>query len=422
MNLPQDYNLSSLDVVKIIQNNQANLYKIQMLQKYYDNQHNILKKYVQDSTKPCNKLLFNFPKYIADNYTSFIVGNPVTYNCMDTSLLDNLQYILDYNDTSALDAKLCSDMNVTGTAFELHYVDENGVNRFTSISPEEGIVIYDDTLEQNILYFIRIITNTDLDNNVTYTIEVYDRKSVKRYSADSLYSNLILLDEQEHYYNDVPVVVYQDKSCFEDILSLVDAYERLASAEVDDFEAFVDAYMVLKGMTATSEDIQAMKENRVLLLDTDADASYLVKQADTAQIESIKQDLITNIHKLSCCPNFADESFGTSSGVAMRYKLLGFTNAAQGKIRSFKKGLMRRLELICNILNLKGNDFDFTMIKPVFTPNLPVDLQESVTLVNQLRGLVSDETLLSILPFVEDVNVELARVQKQNENDYQIGV
>ena len=61
-------------------------------------------------------------------------------------------------------------------------------------------------------------------------------------------------------------------------------------------------------------------------------------------------------------------------------------------------------------------------LKPVFTPNLPVDLQESITLVNQLRGLVSDETLLSILPFVEDVSVELERVQKQNENEYQIGV
>lgn len=421
MNLPQDYNLSSLDVVKIIQNNQVNLSKIQMLQKYYDNQHNILKKYVQDSTKPNNKLLFNFPKYIADNYTSFIVGNPVTYNCMDTSLLDNLQYILDYNDTSALDAKLCSDMNVTGTAFELHYIDENGINRFTSIPPQEGIVIYDDTLEQNILYFIRVIINTDLDNNITYTIELYDKKSVKRYSADSLFGNLTFVDEQEHYYNDVPVIVYQDKSCFEDVLSLIDAFEKLSSAEVDDYEEFVNSYMILKGMTAEAEDIQQMKQNRVLLLDTDADASYLVKQADTTQIESIKQDLITNIHKLSCCPNFADESFGTSSGVAMRYKLLGFTNAAQGKIRSFKKGLMRRLELICNILNLKGNNFDFTMIKPVFTPNLPVDLQESVTLVNQLRGLVSDETLLSILPFVDDVGAELERVQKQNENDYQIG-
>ena len=248
MNLPQDYNLSSLDVIKIIQNNQANLSKIQMLQKYYDNQHNILKKYVQDSTKPNNKLLFNFCRYIADNFTSFMVGNPVTYNSVDAALLDNMQYLLDYNDTSALDAKLCSDMNITGTAFELHYVDENGINRFTSISPEEGIVIYDDTLEQNILYFIRIITNKDLDNNITYLIELYDNKSVKRYSADSLYSNLILLDEQEHYYNDVPVVVYQDKSCFEDVLSLVDAYEKLSSAEVDDYTGITEDRTLKKGM------------------------------------------------------------------------------------------------------------------------------------------------------------------------------
>ena len=36
-------------------------------------------------------------------------------------------------------------------------------------------------------------------------------------------------------------------------------------------------------------------------------------------------------------------------------------------------------------------------------------------MVNNLRGLVSDETLLAQIPFIKDVAAELERIEKQNE-------
>jgi len=61
-------------------------------------------------------------------------------------------------------------------------------------------------------------------------------------------------------------------------MTLQDAYNKLLSAEVDDFESFADAYLVLKGMMGTDpEDLADMKRNRALLLDNDAEASYLTK-------------------------------------------------------------------------------------------------------------------------------------------------
>ena len=64
--------------------------------------------------------------------------------------------------------------------------------------------------------------------------------------------------------------------------------------------------MILKNIDADPEDIQKMRSNRVLLLGEDSDASYLTKQVNIEQINSLKKDFVENIHKISCVPNMND--------------------------------------------------------------------------------------------------------------------
>ena len=54
-------------------------------------------------------------------------------------------------------------------------------------------------------------------------------------------------------------------------------------------------------------------------------------------------------------------------------------------------------------------------VEITFTRNLPIDLAETANTVNAFRGLVSDATLLSMLPFVSDVEKELALVKEQEQ-------
>ena len=56
-------------------------------------------------------------------------------------------------------------------------------------------------------------------------------------------------------------------------------------------------------------------------------------------------------------------------------------------------------------------------IKIIFTINLPENVLETAQTVNQLRNLVSDETLLSQIPFVTDVDKEVERVKEANSID-----
>lgn len=402
------------------------LRRLEGLWQKYQGQHGILEKRWSDPTRPCNRLMYNFPRYIADNYASYMVGNQIAYKSNNGDAMRRIAGILSYNDSGFEDNRIALDLCVCGAAFEIHYLDQDGMERFVRAEPWEMIPVFDNTLEGNLRCVIRCYTVVEGEEK-KFLADVYDAREIVHYRGGEGFLGLVETGRERHYYGDVPVVAYLDRSSFEDVTSLVEAYEKLSSAEVDDYEAFVDAMLVLKGAVVTSEkdengddDLALMKKNRVLLLDPDSDASYLTKEVNSSQIENIKAELVENIHKLSGCPNFADEAFGTSSGIAMAYKLLGFTNAGKKRIRAMKKGLQRRLELLCNILDKRGMRIDYRDIEVVFTPSLPVDNAAAVQTIAQLRGLVSDETLIAQLPFVEDVAAELARVAAQNANTYEI--
>jgi SPP1 family phage portal protein len=206
-------------------------------------------------------------------------------------------------------------------------------------------------------------------------------------------------------------------------MTLNDAYNELLSGEVDSWDAFADAYLVLKGCEADSEDLRAMKENRVLILDADADAQYLTKSVSDTQVENMLTNINDQIHKVALSPDFNDEKFMASSGIAIKYKLMGMENNASAIESNMRKALQKRIELISTILNLKGDDV-WRDVNIVFTRNLPENTVEIANMVNSLRGLVSDYTLLGLLPFIDNVDKEMERVKEQKESEmelYQFG-
>jgi SPP1 family phage portal protein len=96
----------------------------------------------------------------------------------------------------------------------------------------------------------------------------------------------------------------------------------------------------------------------------------------------------------------------------MQYKLFIMKQVVANKERKFKKGLQRRLELICNYLNFRGASYNYLDISIKFERNEPIDVQTNVATALQLNGFVSKETALSALPssIVPDVNAEIEKL------------
>lgn len=401
----------------------SNKIKLNKYLNYYSGKQDILQKFTKDESKPCNRIVTNYCYNIVQNYQGYLTGQDVTYS--STQDISAIQDILNYNDVGATDNELLRNALIYGLAFEIAYIDEDKKQRFKVLDSRECIPIYDNTLNQELMYVIRYYAVDTTDATKGYNVEVYDKDFVRHFKSDCAYSSISMIAEVPHYFKQVPITVFtlnrEEVSIFDKIVSLQDAYNNLLSSEIDDFQAFCDAYLVLKGVTAEDEDVMSMKENRVLLLPPDnqtvsgAEASYLSKSISDTQIENMLKNINDTIHKIAASPDFSQESFGTSSGIALRFRLLGFENAASSIVKNMTKALQRRIELICDILNLtgEGNEALWRDIEIVFKRNIPVDNMEAASIVNTLRGLVSDKTLLTLLPFITDIDREMELIKEQ---------
>ena len=381
-----------------------------------------MRKQASDVGKPCNRVMTNYCYNIVQNYKGYLTGIDIAYS--SDQELDMVFDVLNYNDCHTVDSQLLQDALIYGVAYEIAYIDEWGKHRFKTLNPMTCFPIYDNTLNQDLKYAVRLYMD-DLIEKDSYIVEVYSDKWVRTYKSTMGFKSFNLIKEEPHYFGMVPITVFQlnenRKSIFDQIITLQDAYNELLSAEVDDFQSFADAYLVLKGMMGTDpEDLADAKRTRAFMIDSDADASYLTKNISDTQIQNMLSNINDAIHKIANSPDFNDEKLLAQSGIAMRYKLVGFENASSAIEAEMRKALQRRIELICAIANLKGSESVWRDIKITFTRNLPTNLTETAQVVNSLRGLVSDQTLLSLLPFITDTQAEMDRLAEEKQANYSL--
>lgn len=413
-------NLDSLLLQKMISKFRVEVEpKLQRYKNYYDGKQAILNKAYADASKPCSRTVINYCKNIVDSYDGYL-ATPGCISYRSEQDIDDIMNILRYNDYAAEDADFLLDALIYGVAAELMYIDETGHTRFRLINPTTCFGVCDDSLTGDLLYFVRMYKVNDWDESNIYNVDVYSDYDIKHYTMNGANGYLSFVSEEPHYFSQCPANIFtlpDEKSIFDCIMSLQDAANELVSSEIDDYSAFCDAYLALIGVDADVEDIASMKENRVLVLPDGAAAQWLTKNANDTQVENILKRIHESIYRIAQCPDFSSESFvgGVSSGVAIRYRLTGMETKA-GKIEGeMKKALQRRVEIICGIASLKLGEEVFRDISIDFKRNIPEDYTSIINMINSLKGTVSDSTLLSLLPFVEDVNAELAAVQEQKQ-------
>lgn len=393
--------------------------RLEKYKNYYDGVQAILRKAYADPTKPCNRTVINYCKNIVDSYCGYL-ATPGYINYRSDVDIENIMDVLRYNDYQAEDSDFLLDALIYGVAAELMYIDTDGKTRFRLINPTQCFGICDDSLTGDLLYFVRMYVANEWDDSNVFNVDVYSPISVKHYTMHGFNGALQFVAEEPHYFNQCPANIFalpDEKSIFDCILNLQDSANELLSAEVDDYEAFCDAYLVLEGVDADTDDIASMKENRVLVLPEGAKAAWLTKNANDAQVENILKRIQESIYRIAACPDFSSESFvgGVSSGVAIQYRLTGMETRA-GKIEAvMKKALQRRIEIIAGIASLKLGEEVFRDIHIEFMRNIPEDQTATINLINSLKGTVSDETLLSQLSFIEDPAAEVEKVYAQNQ-------
>ena len=391
--------------------------KLTKYKNYYDGIQAILNKSYSDPTKPCSKTVINYCKNIVDSYCGYLATpGYISYYSQDN--IDQIMNILRYNDYQSEDSDFLLDALIYGTAAELMYIDTEGQTRFHLINPTQCFGIYDDSLTGDLMYFVRIYKANEWDNSDLYYVDVYSDYNVRHYTMSGMSGYLTFKSEEPHYFSQCPANIFtlpDEKSIFDCIMSQQDSVNELLSSEIDDYSAFCDAYLCITGADADANDIEIMKENRVIILPDNAMASWLTKNANDAQVENMLKRIHDSIYRIAQCPDFSSETFvgGVSSGVAIRYRLTGMENRAGIIEGRMKKALQRRIEIICGIASLKLGEEVFRDIQINFKRNIPEDTAATVDMITKLKGTVSDKTLITQLDFVNDADMEMEALKEQ---------
>ena len=382
------------------------------LKDFYTGNHAILKQKAKDKYKPDNRLVVNFAKYIVDTFNGYFIGNPVSMFHEDKTVNDYLAYIDGYNDQSDNNAELSKICSIYGHGFELVFNDENSEIGITYMTPIDGFVVYDNTIQNKPLFACHYGLNDD-DEEVGY---FYTKDAVYQFATVS--GAYTIVEETPNVFGDIPMIEYLEneerQSIFENVKTLINAFNKALSEKANDVEYYADAYLKVLGAEIDEKTLQTLRDTRIINVSGDdtLTVEFMTKPSADGTQENLLERLQKLIFEISMVANISDENFGNSSGISLRYKLQSMDNLAKSKERKFQSGMSRRYRLISNYPTSKIGENEWVNIQYKFTRNVPANLAEEADIAQTLSGIVSEETQVSVLSIVQNAKEE---VQRKNE-------
>lgn len=417
-----------MNVVNDFESNQVP--RLQTLKNYYLGNNDITKedKRRREEHLADNRASHNFAKYVSQFIQGYMMGVPLKTAYPDDDDIDkSLREINRINDADEHNSALVLDQSIYGRAYELLYRSKGDENRFAKLDVESTFVIYDESVEMNPLFGVRIIESEYTESK---EIHLYSDTDIKVYDATE---EMTLKSEEGHKFDGVPIIEYQNddyrQGDFEDALTLIDLYDAAQSDTANYMQDLNDAMLVIKGhLEIDTDKAKEMKDANTLILETEldsegrhdnsADAFYIYKEYDVAGTEAYKDRVFNNILLFTSIPNLLDDgkSSGVASGEALKMKLFALSQKRATKERMFKKSLRDRYRLINNLSSFLAElEFDPNDISITFTENLPSMIDNELSWFTKAGGTLSQHTLLSQLSFVENADEEIERIEQEDE-------
>jgi SPP1 family phage portal protein len=395
----------------------------------YMSDHDILRAPAKAKWKPDNRIVVNFPKYIVDTTNGFFIGNPIKTVADDKAVSDFVEYIDQYNDQDDNNAELSKLCCIFGKGYEMYFTDEDAQLCITYLSPIDAFMIFDDSILERPLYFVR--RYTDRDGNEWgsvangFGVRYFKVSGGVKWRDEGKTGKDIKDGWKAHYFPGVPATEYventEKQGAFEPVLTMVNAYNKALSEKANDVDYFADAYLKVLGAKVESEDVEFIRDNRILNFEGEDAQKIIAEFMAKPSNDEGQEHLLDRLERLIFCigqtANASDENFGTQSGIAMLYKMWNTSNKGKTKQRKFESGMNRRYRLLFGHPSSKVTADAWCQLHYQFTPNIPQNLLEEAEIAGKLEGVTSHETQLKVLSIVDNVEDELDKIEEENKAD-----
>lgn len=431
--------------------------RLDELERYYEgfNASILQKERRKEDFMADHRAVHNFAQYISTFIQGYMTGIPIKteYVAMeDKDILDDeqrmeyarqesemineeLQALNRINEADEHNSELVLDQSIFGRAYEFIYRNREDELKFAKLDPKHTFVVYDVSVDRDPVAGVRYLK--DFNDDSIYNVYVYTERNVTEYRMDVRKQNrLVFVDRQPCYFGGVQINEYENNSKrqgdFESVLSLIDLYDSAQSDLANYSQDLNDAMLVIEGNVKMDiSGAKDMKQANIMMLKPAIDpngnvhpvrAYYIYKQYDVAGMEAYKTRVMNDIFLISNVPNLLDEKFSSNqSGEALKMKLFGLAQKRATKERKFKKALRNRYRLLRNNMFFASElDFDVESLQITFTENMPRAISNEIEWFSNLGGELSQETMLSLLSFVENPKEERGKIESEQKEESSI--
>ena len=377
-------------------------------------------------------------------------------NKQDEELKVLIEYISKYNDDGAEFFDLAYDYFGLRACYEILYENNENEIVYTKQSALNTIAIWDYETPINQIGQLRKWTEKDKNNNDIIIAELITVNGKKYYYPTPEDVKNFKEDESRREakkWDMIPCIAIESEiglSSFELVISLICAYERVIQNSRNTFQYNDDAKLKITGFMPDEDTLtlEKDKEGNVVLdekgnpkmienparkeydetmlkakifytPDKSGDIAWIEKNVQDTALQNHKKTIIDLIAMISGVPNITDLGFTNADNAsALDRKFFALEQMITAADKQFKKAILRRWETIIGKINKKKKkQYDFRNIKIDLQRNLPTDKNTETDRALKLRGLLSDETIIDMLPDDLDTISELEKIDNQNEEN-----
>ena len=365
-----------------------------------------------------------------------------------------------FNDDSTEFYNLVKDYVIKSACYEYLYENKDNEIIYTNLDALWTCAVWDFGLPKKVNAIVRIWW--DIIMGIQY-VEVIDKNGKTIYQYDSRQKgkekqytiNQEMTDKANENFptdnwNGLQIIAIENPegtAIFEGVISLIEAYERVIGNIKNTFQYNDQAKLVIENyqaqhqLTITKEvtnkdgttDLQEVSnpdreledklvlERGVFYLGENGKVYWVEKDVKDSALMNYMKTLVDIITMMSTVPNITDLGFTNADNAsALDRKFFSLEQSMAQADKLFKKGLKERWEKIFDHINRKSLDikkYDHNSITISFYRNLPTDKKTETDRALSLQGLLSDETIISMLPDELDPQVELDKMNDESDDN-----
>ncbi|WP_313757181.1 phage portal protein [Tissierella sp.] len=404
-------------ILRCLKELRKNQVKYKVYKNYFDGNMDILRNYAMNESRSNQKVVVNFFKKFINDEIAYAIGNPISYisTVGDNDLISTIDLNFGYW-SKVHDQELLKQANIFGESYELHYISESGDFKATVYNPLQMFVLESGNAEKEVELAIQIYKENIFSENEM--IDVYYGNVIEHYQIIDD-ETIKLTGRNTHIFDKPPIVVCsantERKSMLDNIKSENDAFNTVLSDYVNEISDFRNALLKITGAELLDEnELKEMKRVGAIQVPASAEVSYLIKNMEDSFIQNSLTTLEDKIYKLASHIDTNEKLQSNLSGTALRSRMIALENKCLLMQSMIELVIKKRLKNFFEYLRItKGQEYDYRTIKLKLTMNIPSDVNLIADTISKLRGLASDETLLSLLPFVENPQIELEKRRKE---------